>query len=84
MSVDIGFLKNTGSRGVDLQVTSYFGGLKKGVCVQLSAEMEEGSKGYIQLSADDIVTLIPILKKYVVEMNQECGFKEFSYSKELP
>ena len=67
MSTEIGTLKKSGSRNVDLQLTRYYGGRDKGVCIQLTAEMEEGKIGYVQLSAKDLNHLIPLFKKYVID-----------------
>lgn len=62
MSTDLGNLKDTGSRNVDMNVTRYSGGEKNGLCIQLSAQMEDGSTGYVQLNASDIVALLPVFK----------------------
>ena len=62
MSTDLGNLKDTGSRNVDMGVTRYSGGKKNGLCIQLTAQMEEGSPGYVQLNASDIVALLPVFK----------------------
>lgn len=63
MSTDLGNLKDTGSRNVDMNITRYSGGAKNGLCVQLTAQMEEGSTGYVQLNASDIVALMPVFKE---------------------
>jgi hypothetical protein len=47
-------------------VTSYWGGIYAGICLQLTADMEEGQAGYIQLSEHDVKALRRMLKK--VEM----------------
>lgn len=62
MSTDLGNLKDTGSRNVDMNVTRFSGGAKNGLCIQLTAVMEEGSHGYVQLNASDIVALLPTFK----------------------
>lgn len=62
MSTDLGTLKDTGSRNVEMSVTRFSGGVKNGLCVQLTAQMEEGSPGYVQLNASDIVALLPVFK----------------------
>lgn len=62
MSTDLGNLKDTGSRNVDMCVTRFYGGQKNGPCLQLTAQMEEGPTGYVQLNASDIVALLPIFK----------------------
>lgn len=71
MSTEIGNLQDTGSRGVELNLNRYWGGDKRGVCVQLSAITEEGEHGYVQLSAADIISLLPILKKYILDYEME-------------
>ena len=70
MSTEIGTLKKSGSRNVDLHLNRYHGGRDKGVCIQLTAEMEEGSIGYIQLSGKDLNHLIPLFKKYIIEYDE--------------
>jgi len=62
MSTDLGNLKDTGSRNVDMSVTRYYGGEKNGLCIQLTAQMEDGIPGYVQLNASDIVALLLVLK----------------------
>ena len=72
MSTDLGTLKKTGSRNVDINLTRFWGGGDdKGVCVQLTAKMESGGFGYVQLSVQDIITLMPILKKEVIDIEAE-------------
>jgi hypothetical protein len=60
MSKQIATLNNTGSRGVDLDVTRYSGG-PAGTCYQLTGEEEEGSIGYVQLTQEDIIKLCAII-----------------------
>lgn len=67
MSTEIGELKSTGSRGVPMLLTRYAGGEDKGPCIRLIARTEEGEDGYIQLSASDIIALLPIFKKYIID-----------------
>ena len=57
MGTELKPLKNTGSRGIELSVTRYWGGDKHGTCFQLKGEMEEGGIGYVQLSKKDIRVL---------------------------
>jgi len=84
MSTEIGTLKKSGSRNVDLQLTRYYGGTDNGVCIQLTAEMQEGRTGYVQLSAKDIVTLIPILNKYLIEYSDTTDLNtDFEFSTEI-
>ena len=71
MSTELGTLERTGSRNVPLSITRYYGGKKKGVCVQFTALEEKGEYGYVQLSASDLLTLIPILQKEIVDYSGE-------------
>ena len=64
MSREIGILKNTGSRKIDIQITRY-NGHDWGPCLQLTAPMEDGFDGYIQLSARDAISLLPIFKTLI-------------------
>jgi hypothetical protein len=63
MSTELGTLEDTGSRGVDMLVTRYGGG-EAGMCIQLTAEMEDGLTGYIQISAYDMVRITQMLEVY--------------------
>jgi hypothetical protein len=84
MSTEIGTLRNTGSRNVDMNITRYYGGKDKGVCVQLTAEMEEGRAGYVQLSAKDLRYLISILDRYIVTYSENKEVNtDFEFSEEL-
>jgi hypothetical protein len=74
MGTEIGVLKNTGSREVELSLTRYSGGCKNGICVQLTATQEDGISGYIQLSTADIIALIPILKEHIIDV--EMGIRK--------
>lgn len=65
MSTRLGTLKNTGSRDVALDITRFHGGIKKGSCLQLSAQMEDGAHGYVQLSSQDIISLFPIFEELI-------------------
>ena len=71
MSKDIGVIKKSGSRGVELFLTRYWGGDKNGYCLQLSALQEDGVHGYIQLSTSDIMALLPILKSHLINPEME-------------
>lgn len=61
MSRDIGEINGTGSRDVTLHITRYWGG-NAGSCMQLTALMENGEYGYVQLSAADAIALLPAIK----------------------
>ena len=67
MSTELGILKNTGSRKVDMSLTRYFGGKNVGACLQLTATMEDGKTGYIQLSAWDMSAIRDIFLDMVLE-----------------
>jgi putative IMPACT (imprinted ancient) family translation regulator len=62
MSTTLGTLRDTGSRGVAMTVTRYWGGILSGTCLQLTAEMEEDKTGYIQLSENDVIALCKMLR----------------------
>jgi hypothetical protein len=85
MSTEIGILKESGSRGVELSLTRFWGGEKNGVCVQLTAEDEDGHTGYVQLSGDDILTILPILEKYIIkyDVRHQRKAKVFELSDEV-
>ena len=61
MSTEIRVVQNSGSRGVDLTITRYSGGKERGTCLQLSARMEDGNTGYVQLNTEDIKVLFSLL-----------------------
>ena len=79
MSIEIGILKGE----KDLQVTRFYGGKKKGNCVQLTREMEEGRTGYVQLSADELRVIIPILTKYIVDETTPKETISFEFDEEV-
>lgn len=54
MSTELKILKSTGSRGVDMHVTRYWGGDANGPCLQLTAKEEEGGYGYVQINKKDL------------------------------
>lgn len=64
MSTEIGTIINSGSRGVGLSLTRYWGG-EAGACLQLTAKQDDGAYGYVQLSASDIILIMPILKEII-------------------
>jgi len=57
MSTQICTLHKTGNRHVKMTIARYYGGLSVGPCLQLSASMENGEMGYVQLSNQDIVRI---------------------------
>lgn len=63
MSTEIAVIRNSGSRDVDLHVGHYYGGVKKQDCIQLSADMEVGGVGYVQLSYEDWLVLCALIPK---------------------
>jgi hypothetical protein len=60
MSTELGTIHSTGSRNVDMKVTRYYGG-DAGPCFQLTAQMENGEWGYVQLTVDDVTRLVGIV-----------------------
>ena len=58
MSTEIGKLN-------DKQLTRFFGGVERGPCIQITS-----ADGYIQLSASEIIALLPELKK-IIDYNLE-------------
>lgn len=65
MSREIGTIKDSGSRGVDLDLNRYFGGDGIGQCLQLTAIQENGEYGYIQISAADAIAILPEIKSLI-------------------
>jgi hypothetical protein len=65
MSTELGFIKHSGSRVVELQVTRYSGGIKNGMCLQLTGTTEEGYTGYVQLNKKDMLCLIKVWQKEI-------------------
>lgn len=65
MSREIGTIKDSGSRGVDLHITRYYGGNKRGQCLQLTAIKENGEYGCIQISAADAIAILPEIKSLI-------------------
>jgi hypothetical protein len=82
MSTEIGVLKESGSRNVDLSVTRYSGG-NKGICVQLTALQEDTKYGYVQLSVDDLHELIPILTKFITNYSGVHKSNRFVYDEDV-
>lgn len=54
MSTTLAELHNTGPLLVSMSITRFSGGVKKGLCVQLTAKMEDGRQGCIQLTKDEL------------------------------
>ena len=65
MSEQVGFLQETGSRKVDMSIVRFYGGERVGMCLQLTALMEDMRDGYIQISAEDAIALLPALKMLI-------------------
>lgn len=68
----IGFMKNTGSRHVDIEIDEYCDDTDDtddttivGPCIRLSSEMAGGAKGHIQLSISDMESLVHLFKRYI-------------------
>lgn len=67
MSQQIMIMKGTGSRNVPLSITRYYGGKDVGVCYQLTAEMEEGTIGYVQLTPNELMCILSVVRNDVQE-----------------
>ena len=65
MSTELGTILRSGSRSVDLKVTRFGGGIKTGLCLQLTGLMEEGTIGYVQLNKKDMLCLIKVWQKEI-------------------
>lgn len=52
MSTDLAELHNTGSQLVSMSITRF--AAKQGLCVQLTARMEDGTHGYVHLSKNEL------------------------------
>ena len=46
-------------------LTSFYGGVKRGRCIQITAKEEDGSFGYVQLTKEDAKALIKDLQKFL-------------------
>lgn len=80
MSTKLGVLKGN----EDLQVTRFYGGIEKEICVQLSAKMDNGEVGYVQITANGLRTLLPILQHHIIDYSKEEGAKTpFEYSEAM-
>lgn len=64
MSTELGYIKRTGSRNIELSVTRFWGG-KNGTCLQLTGTTEEGITGYVQLNKKDMLCLIKVWQKEI-------------------
>lgn len=62
MSQQIMIMNGTGSRDVPLTITRYYGGKNVGVCYQLTAEMEEGPVGYVQLTPNELMCVLSVIR----------------------
>ena len=62
MSQQIMIMNGTGSRNVPLTITRYYGGKNVGVCYQLTAEMEEGTTGYVQLTPNELMCILSVVR----------------------
>lgn len=67
MSQQIMIMKGTGSRNVPLSITRYYGGKDVGVCYQLTAEMEEGTTGYVQLTPNELMCILSVVRNDIQE-----------------
>jgi hypothetical protein len=69
MSKVIARFQRTGSRDVEIEVVRYTGPNQSG-CLQLSTQTQEGFAGYIQVTADDLVRIMPLFQKFIKEENE--------------
>ena len=46
-------------------LTSFYGGVKRGRCIQITAKQEDGTYGYAQLTKEDAKALIKDLQKFL-------------------
>ena len=67
MSPQIMIMEGTGSRNVPLTITRYYGGKDIGVCYQLTAEMEEGTTGYVQLTPNELMCILSAVRNDIQE-----------------
>lgn len=69
MSRISGYVSNCGGRRKEIKVTRYYGGRDKGVCFQLTQEMEDDPldgkvrMGYVQLSFKDALRICGLIIK---------------------
>lgn len=73
MSQQIMIMNGTGSRNVPLAITRYYGGKNVGVCYQLTAEMEEGTTGYVQLTPNELMCVLSVIRNDIQECKHERG-----------
>jgi hypothetical protein len=65
MSKQIGKLPNNGPKQRDLTLCQFWGGHVRGICLQLTGIQEDGGYGYIQLTAAEIIELLPVMQGLV-------------------
>jgi hypothetical protein len=53
------------ARSRNYWLTSFGGGAKRGRCIQVTAQQEDGKFGYIQLNRNDAKALIKDLKTFL-------------------
>lgn len=68
MSTDIGHIELSGNSGNTLNITRFYGGVDRGVCVQLS---DNDYGRYITLSVSDYLALRKVLDKYLYGYSDE-------------
>jgi hypothetical protein len=71
MSTQLGTIEDSGSRNVRMYLVRYYGGVKNGVCIQLTAEQEDGRMGYVQLNMSDMAQLLDMYEEHVVDWLKE-------------
>ena len=70
MTKEIGFIKNTGIKKVDLTITSFYGGISEGEMVQITQGIGTSDEpGFIQLTPRDTYLLISKLAVWIKEIS---------------
>jgi len=49
-------------RGTDFYVTNFYGGIKRGACVQITLVNTWHDKGYLQITRDELHTICQAVK----------------------
>ena len=49
-------------KGVDFYVTNFYGGEKRGACVQITLDNAWRDKGYFQITRDELYTICQAVK----------------------
>jgi len=51
--------------GVDFHVTNFYGGIKRGACVQITLDNAWRDKGYLQITRDELYKICKAVKDNV-------------------